>query len=338
MKGKAVVMKIIVYGIGEYYRNNKHKLPSGLEIVAYADSNPNCATSATGELFEGKEILAPAEFEKVDYDNIYICISYGTGNRIFQNLRKNRIDIKKIKFLNRIGIFDGGLEWKYWVENEDSFISEIGKIRIREKYLTDFDIISEVFVHKAYYINLLQKNVVVIDVGMNIGAVSLYFAEKEWVDKVYGFEPFRDTFHQALENFALNSDDIKSKIYPKNVALSDKEEEIEVAVVTENTGWRGIIAASDGMRKEKIICKTAADEIGKIIRENPDSKFILKVDTEGSEFDIFHSLREVGLLHDIDAILCEYHKDPGEIMELLDFYHFKYFLTGQKIGMIYAVK
>ena len=53
------------------------------------------------------------------------------------------------------------------------------------------------------------------------------------------------------------------------------------------------------MRKEKIICKTAADEIGKIIRENPDSKFILKVDTEGSEFDIFHSLREVGLLHDI---------------------------------------
>ena len=122
MKGKAVVMKIIVYGIGEYYRNNKHKLPSGLEIVAYADSNPNCATSATGELFEGKEILAPAEFEKVDYDNIYICTSYGTGNRIFQNLRKNRIDIKKIKFLNRIGIFDGGLDWKYWVENEDSFI------------------------------------------------------------------------------------------------------------------------------------------------------------------------------------------------------------------------
>ena len=45
MKGKAVVMKIIVYGIGEYYRNNKHKLPSGLEIVAYADSNPNCARS-----------------------------------------------------------------------------------------------------------------------------------------------------------------------------------------------------------------------------------------------------------------------------------------------------
>ncbi|MCM1387178.1 MAG: FkbM family methyltransferase [Bacillus sp. (in: Bacteria)] len=331
--------KIIVYGIGEYYRKNKHKLPPDVEIVAYADSNINNTTSVTGKLYEGKEIITPAEFKNVDYDYIYICTSYTAGNRILQNLRENNLDIRKIKLLNRIGTLDGGIEWHYQVENEDSFISTIGNIRIREKYLTDFDIVVEVFVNQAYHINLLQENVTVIDVGMNIGAVSLYFAEKDWVNKVYGFEPFPDTYQQALENFALNNDIIKSKIHPMNVALSDKAGEMEVAVVTENTGWRSIntVQTSD-TRKEKIYCKTAADEIGKIIEENSGSKVILKVDTEGSEFAIFNSLRQTDLLNHIDAVLLEYHRDPEEITDLLKRHQFKYFVTGQKIGMIYAVK
>ena len=86
---------------------------------------------------------------------------------------------------------------------------------------------------------------------MNIGAVSLYFASKEWVSKVYGFEPFPDTFQQALDNFELNDIHIKRKLYPMNVALSDKEEDIEVAVNSENTGWRSIMSKQmiNGKRK-----------------------------------------------------------------------------------------
>ncbi|MCI9464223.1 MAG: FkbM family methyltransferase [Lachnospiraceae bacterium] len=330
--------KTIIYGMGEYYRKNIKKLPSNLDIIAYAESNYNDTTTATGRLFEGKRVLSLEELGQEDYDYIYICTSYTAGNRIFQYLMNYNVDIRKIRFLNRIDVLEEGDEWEYEAEDDKCLISKIGNIRIRERYLTDFDIVAEVFINNAYRINFLQENAVVIDIGMNIGAVSLYFASKEWVSKVYGFEPFPDTFQQALDNFELNDIHIKRKLYPMNVALSDKEEDIEVAVNSENTGWRSIMSKADDKRKEKISCKDASEEIRKIIDENGDKKVILKVDTEGSEFAIFNSIKRTDLLHKIDAIMIEYHRNPKEIIDLLSSYCFKSFVVGEKIGMIYAVK
>lgn len=330
--------KTIIYGIGEYYRKNEKKLPTDIDIIAYADSNYNNTTAATGRLFKGKKILGLEELDQIDYDRIYICTSYTAGNRIFQNLMNYNVDITKIRFLNRIDVLQEEGGWTYKADDDKSLISKIGNIRVRERYLTDFDVVTEVFVNNVYHMNILQNHAVVIDVGMNVGIVSLYFAGKEWVDEVYGFEPFPDTFEQALENFALNDDSIRSKIHPVNIALTDKEEEMEIAVATENTGWRSIDTESSEGRKEKINCRTAAGEIGKIIEKNQDKKIILKVDTEGGEFTIFRSLKEADLLRHIEAVVLEYHRNPKEIMDLLEAYHFKYFVTGQKIGMIYAVK
>lgn len=330
--------KIIVYGTGEYYRNNKNKLPSDTQIVAYGDSNCNNATSITGKLFNGKEILTPEEFIRAEYDYIYICTSYTAGNRIFQNLKKHNIDIKKIRFLNRIDVLDEDGGWVYEAADDESIISMIGNVRIREKYLTDFDIVAEVFVNNTYNVNLPQKDTVLIDVGMNIGAVSLYFAGKSWVSKVYGYEPFPDTFKQALENFELNDSNIKSKIYPINRALLDKDGDIEVPIATGDTGWRTVLAEDDGGWKMNISCKDAAAEIGRVIDENVGKRIILKIDTEGSEFAIFNSLKKTNLLNAISAIMMEYHRNPKEILELLTAYQFKYFVTGHGIGMIYAVK
>lgn len=31
--------RAVIYGIGEYYLNNKNKLPDDIEIIAYADSS-----------------------------------------------------------------------------------------------------------------------------------------------------------------------------------------------------------------------------------------------------------------------------------------------------------
>ena len=62
------------------------KLPKDLEIAAYADSNPNNATSHHGELFRGLPMLLPEEFETVVYDVVYICTDYTAGNQIFQKL------------------------------------------------------------------------------------------------------------------------------------------------------------------------------------------------------------------------------------------------------------
>ena len=36
--------RAVIYGIGEYYLNNKNKLPDDIEIIAYADSSEKKTT------------------------------------------------------------------------------------------------------------------------------------------------------------------------------------------------------------------------------------------------------------------------------------------------------
>lgn len=332
------MLKAIIYGTGKYYQANKSRLPQDIEIIAFANSDKDRATSQSGILFEGKEVLAPEELSSKEYDLLFICTDSYFGNRIFHQLKNCEIDLRKVQFLYRTGTTEG--EWHYELQDDKSLISTIGGIKVKEKYLTDSDIMAEVFIMNNYNVHLPGKESVFIDVGMNIGIVSLYFARYEWINKVYGFEPFPDTYSQAVENFKRNDAAIYNKIHPQNVALSDKDETLEVPLEHEETGWRSI-KGSTANRDQciRITSKKASAAIGDIVNENPGKQIILKVDTEGSEFPIFKSLHQTDVLSKIDVIMMEYHKSPEPIAEILSAFHFKYFMVGRKsFGMIYALR
>jgi FkbM family methyltransferase len=330
-------MKSIIYGTGKYFKENRNKLPENVDIVAYGDSSREKATSYTGIQFEGKDVLMPEEFSKVDYDCVWICTDYHLGHRLFRHLMDVGIDAHRVRFLNRIDAIDEG--WSY-EGGEKCIISTIGNVRIRERYVTDFDITCEVFVNNAYNLNLPYKESVVIDVGMNVGIASLFLARKDYVRKVYGFEPFKDTYEQAVENFELNDAVIRDKIIPNNFALTDKDETVTVSVNAKESGWRNIFTVDDKKEKTVIKCRDAATVISEIIKENAGMRIILKCDTEGSEFPIFRSLSKSDCLDNIDVVMMEYHSNPQEILDILDGKKFKSFCIGQKkvVGMIYAVK
>lgn len=61
-------------------------------------------------------------------------------------------------------------------------------------------LIKEVFVKSEYKINLAQDSVL-IDIGMNRGAVSLLLAANEHIKKVYSYEPFKPTFEAAKKTW-----------------------------------------------------------------------------------------------------------------------------------------
>ena len=329
--------KTIIYGTGKYYEKNKNRLPRNIEIIAFADSDKNRATSTTGTLFEGKEMLTPEEIENREYDLIYICTDFSLAGTIFQYLKEYRIDLGKVRFLCRDHVVKEG--WSYGAQDDKSLISTIGNIRIKEKYITDSNILSEVFILNNYNVHVPEDDSVFIDVGMNVGIVTLYFARYQWVRKVYGFEPFPDTYQQAVDNFNLNDDAIRNKIHAKNIALSDKDEELEVSIGHEESGWRNIMCREEGKRHVKIITKRASVEIEKIVKENFGKQIILKIDTEGSEFAIFESLKGTDVLSKVNVIMMEYHRNPKQLNQVLSLYGFKYFVVGRSnFGMIYAVK
>jgi len=327
--------KTILYGIGDYYKNNRHMLPDDIDVIAYGDSSKDKATSCTGALLNGKPVLLPEEIEKTEFDLLYICTDYYFGYTIYQHLIMFNIPAGKIRFLNRINAVKGG--WKYTVQEDGSILSTLGKVKIRERERTDFDIAAEVFAFNNYNINIPEKGTIVIDMGMNVGIAALYFAAEEKVEKVYGFEPFPDTYQQALDNISLNDKTISSKIFPSCCAVSDWEGDKEVPVNAEQTGWRSILSQDENKRKIIIHCRRAEDVVGEIIRDNPGKKIFLKVDTEGSEFQIFASMEKAGLLKEIDTVMLEYHGAPDPILDALEKNSFRYVRNGRAaIGMVYA--
>ena len=102
-------------------------------------------------------------------------------------------------------------------------------------------------------ISYSAKNSIVIDIGMNVGIASLFFATLPHVEKVYAFEPFKAPYLRAMDNFKLNPA-LSAKIQAYNFGLSNKFEELDVLAEelrTIGTSVRGV--APGGMSEFKCV-------------------------------------------------------------------------------------
>ena len=201
-------------------------------------------------------------------------------------------------------------------------ITEIDGVRVAQGnglnlgYIFDGDgilIVEEIFKNDEYNFDI-GGPVVVIDMGMNIGLASLYFAARDDVEDVYAFEPFKPTFEQAMFNFKIN-DKYASKIHPHNYGLGDRDKELTLEYYSRAPGRMSTVKSIDKIRHspkyatktETVQIRNTAQDIRPIIERHKDKKIVIKCDTEGSEKEIFQSLDSKGTLKDIDMVLLEYH-------------------------------
>jgi FkbM family methyltransferase len=206
-------------------------------------------------------------------------------------------------------------------------------------------ILHEIFVKRAYGFDFGER-CVVIDVGMNVGVASLYFASFPQVDNVVGFEPFRPTLEQAKVNLGHNVN-LSRKIRYENFGLGPKDETLQVSYNYSNKGQVGIhgtaLVADDVTRveKETILIKDASTVVKGIVNEFPDRAFILKLDCEGSEYGILQNLFDSRLLSVFKIVFIEWHRDGAEpLLKCLRQSGFVSFhqRTSKTVGMIYAAK
>lgn len=306
-------MKAILYGVGVYFKSTGHMLlPKDMEVVAYGNSDITRCTSFSGRMIDGKPVLSPKEIAVVDYDVLYVCTGSGLIGEVFCVLRENNIPTQKIQFLSHLDT--GLLHWTDIPQEDQSVISVIDEIRIRQRVKQDFDVVNEIFLGNVYSM-YIPAHSIVLDLGMNIGDTALFFAANKNVEKVYSYEPFGDIYQQALDNFALNKPEISQKILPYNFAVSDKREDIEVSTKAE---WRSVFDKATDDQKMLIHCEPADEIIGAIIENNPGKNIILKMDIEGSEFPILRLLKQTDLLLKISAINMEYHREPAELISILE--------------------
>jgi FkbM family methyltransferase len=157
-------------------------------------------------------------------------------------------------------------------------------------------VILDVFFLTSYKI-ISNSKAIVIDIGLNIGASALFFSQYENIEHIYAFEPFKETYEQAVDNLKLNKN-LQNKITAYNYGLSDKEEIKNVLYSKKRSGSMSVMSdfyhselKVKDMHLSKVTLKAADKEISNIISKTTN-QIILKIDCEGSEYAIIDSLKK----------------------------------------------
>ena len=92
---------------------------------------------------------------------------------------------------------------------------------------------------------------------------------------------------------------------------------------------------------EKIKLHSFNIELRRIVEKHPNNDIIIKIDTEGSEYDIFENI-DKQLLNPVKVIMLEWHiNGPDFIQDILEEIGFKILSLSpksKKTGMLYAFK
>ena len=209
-------------------------------------------------------------------------------------------------------------------------------------------VIEEIFIDQLYDFTD-SRNYVVCDVGMNVGAASLYFSSLNNVTKVYGYEPFANTFAIANENIQMNPD-LAKKIDTFNYGLGKDNTQLKVPDPV--NGFLGgtttdfVIQQLPGNLKTSSVTieiKSICDELATIKQKHPDDNIILKLDCEGAEYEILEALHEQSMINHISIYMIEYHlRGKKELIRVLSENQFIIMSpTSEDVnpyGMLYAIK
>jgi len=239
---------------------------------------------------------------------------------------------------------------QFYVNEDENIIIELNGVRAIVQTAEDLYILNEIFVDEAYCF-ISDSPVVVWDIGMNIGLASLYFVSRKNA-MVVGYEPFKETYEQALRNFDLNPE-ISKGIRTFNYGVGNQYRKVTLDYCYEYKGDLGIWGIPErlrdrvqNVRQREITIKNAPEIIDSIVSDYPRRDIIAKIDCEGSEYEIIAALSSAGKLNLIKVIMMEWHRDnhakgPTELTETLlkaGFVVSSLSPNSQFTGMIYAVR
>ncbi|MFC2637853.1 MAG: FkbM family methyltransferase [Mitsuokella sp.] len=326
---------VLVFGMGKRFRRYENEIEKGKNILAYVDNGDKNETS-----YKGKPIIKLNRIKDFSYDGVLIVPVMGRME-IIRKCLENGIDCKKI-----IPWFPEGS--KIWKKQNIEVLptGEISAlfddISFYMKHDSDSFVCEELFLMNEYAFSFGDKPITVIDIGMNIGCASLLFASHENVRQVYSYEPFPRTYREALDNFSRNGEAIRNKIIPHNYALSGHDGETTVHFYEEFPGGMTIVKDHPSWGKQEVTVqiRKASDELKEILDGHMQDLILMKIDCEGSEYEILQDMDAHNLIEKVDAFIMESHFGrENEIVDCLKrkgFYVF-YPYIGNGQGYIYAV-
>lgn len=323
----------VIYGPYEYFGVNKYRVQFDIFIGDdfVRDGRNFCFVDITadqGRNLIDKIVVNSDSVLKAGIMSIVVPFSIDAPSRLefrLSSLGTQPFSVRYDRVVSTVDLVEvGSARNKFYIDNIDWFkkLSYLGAriepseegvivdwmgVRLLANNREDFFVIDEIFKQSNYNFGI-AADVCVIDVGMNVGVASLYWANMASVRVVHSFEPFSRPFARALRNFELNPH-ISGKIKPRQVGLSGRTEVLEVKcseIETVSTSIRG----RNGSAVDRISVQDAAEAMRPLIQEAIENRqaVAVKLDCEGSEFAIIESAYKNELLNKINIFMIEWHK------------------------------
>lgn len=147
----------------------------------------------------------------------------------------------------------------------------------------------------------------VIDIGGNVGIISIYLAKKFPFLKIYAYEPVKKNYENFLTNIKLNKipDGI---IHLENKAVTKDGRNVNIVTDSVNTGGSSIVELEiHNFDVDFITENIQSTTLNDIFKDNNiKSCKLLKIDCEGSEYEILYNTN-TDLLKNCDHLRGEFH-------------------------------
>ena len=183
---------------------------------------------------------------------------------------------------------------RIWRYNQVAILRDNSKILLRDLFSSDFSIALEIgFLN--YYLNsslISSQPNIIVDVGANIGIFSIMVGRNFPKATIYAIEPESDNFDQLVKNIKLNN---LQNVKPIKAIVSNVTGKKTLYISKYNSAHSTSYIDSTNTQ---IVESTTLDQFKKID--------ILKIDAEGSEYDIFSDS-----IPDCKYIVLEIHKREG---------------------------
>lgn len=159
-----------------------------------------------------------------------------------------------------------------------------GTILLAGKNSSNLGIINEVFFYQDYLKHFKSTNPqIIFDIGANVGYFTIFAKSHFPSAKVYSFEPFAQSFELLNEQIKLNK---LSNVFTFKKAVAQKTGTAELSIVGD-CGENTLVKTTKAREVSKIETISLEDVFNKENIENCD---FLKIDCEGSEYEIFYNL------------------------------------------------
>jgi len=143
----------------------------------------------------------------------------------------------------------------------------------------------------------IKEKDTVIDVGAHIGLFSLFASKSCKKGKIYAFEPIKENYEKLESNIKLNN---LLNIQAYNTAVSKSTSKITLYQSNDESGHSKFVPTDSPI-------EVTSKSLNEFFKENKIKTCdLLKLDCEGSEYEIIESLEEK-YFEIIEKMIIEYH-------------------------------